>query len=152
MKSYIITLMSAALCVTVSTLILPEGNVKKYAKLICSVLVSLTVALPFRALKIDFEEIDFLKNNEYMMSREEAERIYSDNLRENIKRTTEEELGFLGRVYVTVAEDVNISKIEIYSDERISDETKDAIQRNYCPERLELNYGDTQEIYGENEE
>ena len=61
-------------------------------------------------------------------------------------------MGFLGRVYVTVTEELNIERIEIYSDEDISDETKDAIQKKYCPERLELNYGDAQEICGENEE
>ncbi len=142
MKSYIITLLSSSLTVSLSSLLLPEGNVKKYAKLVCSVLISLTVAMPLNLLKINFEEIEFIKDGEFALSREDAEKIYSDNLKEEIKKQTEEELGFLGRVYVTLGDECEIKLIEIYTDRALKEEEKNEIAEKYKPEKLEVYYGE----------
>ncbi len=142
MKGYILTLLCAAITVSVSSMMLPEGSIRKYAKLVCSVMISLTVAVPFRMIKLDFEKFYFLETGDFSLSREEAEGIYTENLKDGIKKQTEEELGNLGRVYVTVNDELCISLIEIYADSEIDDVIKKEIAEKYTPGRLEIYYGD----------
>lgn len=142
MKAYILTLLGATIIVSVSSMMLPEGSVRKYAKLVCSVMISLTVAIPFRMIRLDFEKFDFLETGDFSVSREEAEGIYIDNLKDGIKKQVEEEFSGLGRVYVTVEDDLYIKIIEIYADKEIGDGKKKEIMEKYNPERLEIYYGE----------
>ena len=141
MREYILTLLCAAIAVSVSSLILPDGNIRKYAKLVCSVMVSLTVAVPFRMIKIDLENFDFPDTEDFAISREEAEKIYAENIKEGVKKQTEEELSVYGRVYVTVNDELGINLIEIYTEREIGEEEKGEIKEKYNPLRLEIYYG-----------
>ena len=143
MKSYILTLLCAAITVSVSSMIIPDGSIRKYAKLVCSVMISLTVAIPFRMIKLDFEKFYFLETGDFSINREKAESIYRENLKDEIKKRVEDELSGLGRVYVTVEDELYINMIEIYANNEIGDDKKKEIMEKYSPGRLEIYYGES---------
>lgn len=142
MKAYILTLMASALIVTISSLILPSGNVKKYAHLVSSVMISLSVIAPFKGI-FDAEELfDFSRIYISEFTEEGATEIYNENLKDEMKLTVEKSLSEYGRVYVKLNDDLSVYSIEIYTDENLSEETIKEIKDMYRPERLEVLYGE----------
>ena len=142
MKAYILTLMASALIVTISSLILPSGNVKKYAHLVSSVMISLSVIAPFKVI-FDAEELfDFSRIYISEFTEEGATEIYNENLKDEMKLTVEKSLSEYGRVYVKLNDDLSVYSIEIYTDENLSEETIKEIKDMYRPERLEVLYGE----------
>ena len=138
MKAYILTLMASALIVTISSLILPSGNVKKYAHLVSSVMISLSVIAPFKGI-FDAEELfDFSRIYISEFTEEGATEIYNENLKDEMKLTVEKSLSEYGRVYVKLNDDLSVYSIEIYTDEILSEETIKEIKDMYRPERLEV--------------
>lgn len=138
MKAYILTLMASALIVTISSLILPSGNVKKYAHLVSSVMISLSVIAPFKGI-FDAEELfDFSRIYISEFTEEGATEIYNENLKDEMKLTVEKSLSEYGRVYVKLNDDLSVYSIEIYTDENLSEETIKEIKDMYRPERLEV--------------
>ena len=142
MKAYILTLMASALIVTVSSVILPSGSIKKYARLASSVMISLSVITPFKGiLNMDgiFDSVEF---HEEVMTKEDAEKIYNENLKNELENSLEEELSEYGRAYVMLDENFAVSYIEIYADKELDEEEMEEIRKKYSPERLEVLYGD----------
>ncbi len=142
MEGYIMTLLASAVIVTVSSVVLPEGNVKKYAHLVSSVIISLALIAPLKSV-LDISEIFEFDNIEsFEMSREEAEKIYSDNLKAELENSIEEALSHYGNVYVKVSDEHTVKSIEIYTKEIVPEEEKEKIKELYQPERLEIIYGE----------
>ena len=140
MKAYILTLMASALIVTISSLILPSGNVKKYAHLVSAVMISLSGIAPFKGI-FDAEELfDFSRIYISEFTEEGATEIYNENLKDEMKLTVEKSLSEYGRVYVKLNDDLSVYSIEIYTDENLSEETKKEIKDMYRPESLEVLY------------
>lgn len=142
MKAYIITLLASAVLVTVSSLILPEGNIKKYAHLVSSVVISLAIIAPMKSVFDISSVFDFEDMSSYEMTREEAEKIYSDNLKDELEKAIEESLSSYGRVYVKLSENHKVKSIEIYREEALDEEEKNKIEEMYQPERLDVIYGE----------
>lgn len=142
MKGYILTLCASALFVSVSSIILPEGNIKKYASLVSSVMISLSIVAPLKNLFNVNEFISFENIEESYMQKEEAEYIYQNAIKEEYKKTIEEYLSSYGRVYVNVDDDLSVSLIEIYVNVPLSEEDEKKIKEEFNPEKLEVKYGD----------
>lgn len=142
MKTYIMTILAAAVTVSVTGCLLPEGSVKKYASLASSVMISLAVALPFAGLL--GKEFEFtLPDTDDFAYAYDAETEYKRMLAEEYEKEIEESLSYLGRVYAEVDSDLNVEKIEIYSSEEIDRAEKERIAGEYSPIVLEVHYGGT---------
>ncbi|MBQ2941236.1 MAG: stage III sporulation protein AF [Clostridia bacterium] len=141
MEQYIMSITASALIVTVASLILPEGNVKKYARLASSVVISLALASPLKAVFDISDAFDFYDMSSYEMTQKEAEKIYSDNLRKELGKHIEEALLPYGRAYVKISEDLKVESIEIYAEKAMDDESAEEIREQYMPERFEIIYG-----------
>ena len=101
MKGYILTLLASAVTVTISSLLLPEGSVKKYAHLVSSIVISFAVIAPFNSLFDVSEIFEFDDISAYEMTREEAEEIYSENLKSVFGNAVPVSIGdFLGALLV----------------------------------------------------
>lgn len=138
MKAYILTLCAAAIAVTITNCLLPEGSVKKYASLASSVMISLAIALPFaRFLNGDFT-FSLPETEEYSINYD-AERRYNDILKEEYKNNIETGLSDIGRVYAEVDDELNVKKIEIYVTEPIDSDEEVRINE-YDPEQVEVYY------------
>ncbi len=142
MRGYILTLCASALFVSLSSLILPEGNIKKYASLVSSVMISLSIVAPLKNLFAESDILSFESIEYEDMQYEEAEEIYKNAIKEEYKKTLEERLSVYGRSYVYLNDDLSISLIEIYSDFPLEDKVKEKIKEEFNPERLEIKYGD----------
>lgn len=140
MKGYILTLLASAVTVTVSSLLLPEGSVKKYAHLVSSIVISFAVIAPFNSLFDISEVFEFEDISSYEMTREEAEEIYSENLKTELKKTIEEGLLSYGKAYVEISDDLEVSYIEIRTENEIDEAKVAEIKEMYQPERLEIIY------------
>ena len=140
MKGYILTLLASAVTVTISSLLLPEGSVKKYAHLVSSIVISFAVIAPFNSLFDVSEIFEFDDISAYEMTREEAEEIYSENLKSELKKTIEEGLLLYGKAYVEIGDDLEIVSIEIHPKTAIDEEKVLEIKEMYQPERFEIIY------------
>lgn len=138
MKAYIMTLCAAAIAVTVTNCLLPEGSVKKYASLASSVMISLAIALPFAKLLNGDFTFSLPETEEYLVDYD-AESRYKDILKEEYKNTIETALSDIGRAYAEVDRDLNVKKIEIYITEPIDGEDEARINE-YNPEKVEVYY------------
>ncbi len=142
MKAYILTLMASSLIVTVASILLPEGSVKKYAHLVSSVIISLSVIVPLKDIFYTGEFSDFEDLSAYEMTKEDAERLYLDNISSSLKSKIEGELSIYGRAYVTLGDNFSVKLIEIYAKEYMDEVTSDRIKELYGAERLEIIYGE----------
>ncbi len=136
------TLCASALLVSVSSLILPEGNLKKYAYLVSSVMISLSIVAPLKGLLGDRDFLSFDDIEYSEMRREDAEEIYHSAIEDEYKKSIEESLSVYGRAYVHLNEDLSVSIIEIYATGSISAEDEAKIREETNCERLEIKYGD----------
>ena len=140
MKGYIMTLLMSAIIISVLSVLLPEGNMKKYACLVSSVIISLSVITPFKSI-FDFSEIFIFEEQEFeKLTRDDAKLIYNNNMKTTLKEEIETQLSVFGRAYVTISDDFTVEKIEIYSQKIITEEEKEEIKRSYNPERLDIVY------------
>lgn len=142
MKAYIMTILAAAVTVSVTGCLLPEGTVKKYASLASSVMISLAVALPFAGLFGKDFEFSLPDTEEFIYSYD-AETEYKKMLADEYEKEIEEKLSYLGRIYAKVDADFNVEKIEIYLSNEIGEEEKKKITDEYSPLVLEVHYGGT---------
>lgn len=138
MKAYILTLCAAAIAVTVTNCLLPEGSVKKYAKLTSSVMISLAIALPFAKLLNGDFTFNLPETEEYSIDYD-AQSRYKDILKKEYKSTIETGLSDIGRAYAEVDDDLNVKKIEIYAINPIDGEDEARINE-YNPEKVEVYY------------
>ncbi len=137
MKAYIMTILAAAVTVTVAGCLLPEGTVKKYASLASSVMISLAVALPFASLLGKDFDFSLPDTGDYIYSGN-ATSEYKKMLADEYKKEIEEKLSYLGRVYAEVDPELNVEKIEIYLTGEITEEEKTKITDEYSPLVLEV--------------
>lgn len=139
MREYILTLCAAALILSVTGCMIPEGTIKKYAVMASSVMISLAVALPFvKMIDGDFS-FSLPESGEYKVEYDAAER-YNDMLKDEYKRLIEEGLSDMGRIYAEINDDLEVVKIEIYAERQISQEELEKIDELYSPCETEVNY------------
>ncbi len=139
MKEYILTLCAAAIILSITGCMLPEGAIKKYAITASSVIISLAVALPFvKMIDGDFS-FSIPESEEFTIEYDAAER-YNTMLKEEYKRIIEEGLSDMGRIYAEVNDDLEVAKIEIYAERQISEEELEKIDEEYSPCETEVYY------------
>ncbi len=142
MRGYILTLCASALFVTLSSFILPEGNIKKYALLVSSVMISLSIVSPLKNFFTEREVLS-LDGIEYEeMKRDDAEKIYENAIKDQYKKSLEERFSLYGRCYVYLNDDLSVSLIEIYRESPLPKEAEEKIREEINPERIEIKYGD----------
>lgn len=140
MKEYITTLCAAALMVSLCTIILPEGSIKKYATLAGSVIISLAIVLPLGNLS-RYGEVDyFMSFTEGEMTEIDAREQYGRILMTEYTKSIEESLKEYGRVYVSVNSEMEVEKIDIYTSRYIAPEEEAYIKKAYNPHKLEVHY------------
>lgn len=139
MKEYILTLCAAAIILSVTTCILSEGALKKYAIMASSVMISLAIALPFaKMLNKDFE-IAMPDLGSYHDGTD-ASAEYNKMLKEEYKKEIEKSLSYLGRAYAYVSDELEVTKIEIYATNPIGKDELDKINEEYAPWETEVYY------------
>lgn len=138
MKDYILSLLGASVAVSIFSVILPAGVVKKYALFAASLMLSLTMLSPFLTLISGTVFPDFSAMDVPEYTREEAEADYAGILSEEYRKAIEADLSTFGRAYAFVEKDLSVSRIELYTD-AVTEEERTYIERTYSPEVLEVN-------------
>ena len=140
MKAYVLTLCAAALCFSLSSLLLPEGGMKAYARMATSILISLATLAPFAAVFGQTVPDKIFDMAEETMTREEAEETYQMLLRDSFRTAAEKDLSRFGRAYVFFGEGTDIERIEIYATTALDEDKRRYIQETYAPGSLEVTY------------
>lgn len=140
MKAYVLTLCAAALCVSLCSLLLPEGGMKAYARMASSILISLSTLMPFAAVFGRTAPEELFTVTQETMTREEAQEAYQALLRDSLRAAAEDDLSRFGRAHVFFGDGTDIARIEIYRATALSEEERRYIEEAYAPGALEVTY------------
>ncbi len=138
MKEYILTLCASAIVVSLTSILISEGAIKKYANLASSLIISLSIVLPLTSI-IGADIFYEFPTEDYSLEYNAEER-YNEMVKEEYKTSIEEKLSSLGRTYAFIADDMTVLKIEMYRKTPLSDNEKAYIEENYAPLELEVYY------------
>lgn len=138
MKEYILTLCASAIVVSLTSILITEGPIKKYASLASSIIISLSIVLPLTSI-VGADIFYEFPSEDYSLEYNAEER-YNEMLKEEYKNSIEKNLSELGRTYAFISDDMTVLKIEMYRTTPLSESEKAYIEENYAPVELEVYY------------
>lgn len=115
LREYIVNILTVSLLAAVFDILLPEGNIKKYANAIIGLSVAAVIVMPIAGvlsgdIKVPWQEISSIEYEEEYMT------VLEEEFCDRTEKLIEEKSGGRVRaeVIATVSEDTRIEKVTLY--------------------------------------